>query len=233
MCRKNRVRGSGGYLMEEMESRVLLSVAVSKPVLFNAAVKADRLEVRADLAQFRADCFSFDAKLLTDTTNIKKDDPAQATTVGPLLQTMKNDIHTMRTTLKEDRLTEGANALADESVIDQELVQLIKDKGNAQAVAADKAALLTDRIQLQTDLVAGLNSRIATRQAAYSTLIADGDAVVAAAETDPNASVKLTADLTKWTTDRSDGMTTLLTDLQSLVNARTQLVEDLTAMQGT
>ncbi len=224
-------RKASQCLMEDLESRVFLSATTAGGSVLSAAVKADHVQIRIDLLKFKGDDFGLASRLLSDVTNIKKDDLKQATTVVPLIKQMKTDIKTMQLTLKADRLAESSAALADESVIAKELLQILKDQGNPTAVAADRQHLLADRIQLQTDLVAGLNSRITTRQNSYSALIADGQAVVTAAQSDPNASAKLQSDITQWTTDRSNGMTTLLADLQKLVTDRTQLVTDLTAMQ--
>ncbi len=222
---------SNHCVMEELESRLFLSATAAGSVL-STAVKNDHVQIRIDLLKFKSDCFGQDSTLLQDVTNIKKDDPKLATTVVPLLAKMRTDIAAMRTALRQDNLAQSAAVLADESVILKELLQISKDRGNPTAVAADRVVLRADRITLQGDMIAGLNTRIATRQSAYSTLIADGNAVVAAAQADPNASPKLVSDLAKWTVDRSTGMTTLLADLNKLVADRTQLVTDLTAQQN-
>ncbi len=159
---------------ETLESRVLMSVAL------NTQVALDRLQIRADLLKFRSDCAANTAMLLGDTAAIKSDDPKHAATIIPLLKTFRQDVKTMARQLRLDRLTEAANVLADESVIVRDLRTVLADKGNKTAETADHAKLLTDRIKLQNDMIAGLNSRIATRQADDTAIFADGQAIVTA-----------------------------------------------------
>jgi hypothetical protein len=214
--------------IESLESRTLMSVS-SLHSVFNPTILADRLEVRADLLTFRSDFLSADATLLSERIAIKNDNVKAATTVTPLLKKLHTDLTTMRTQLLEDRLTEKANVLKDESTIALDLLQLVKDHGNASAVAADKVKLKTDRITAQNDMIAGLNSRIATRQSAHDLLVADGAAILAAANTDPNASAQLRTDLTTWVNTADAKLNTMETDLTNLAAARTKLSNDLTA----
>ena len=86
-----------------------------------------------------------------------------------------------------------------------------------------------DRGQFVDDMIAGLNSRIATRQTFYTTIDNDEQAIITAAGSDPHASAKLQADVKKWISDKTTNMATLLGDLQKLVADRTQLVADLNA----
>lgn len=219
-------------MIEGLESRVFLSVTPA-PMLFNATVKSDRLMVKADLLKFRSDIFACDAKLLRDRIAIRKDLAKGDTSLDASFLTLQNDIKTMRSALRVDRLTESANALADESAIKLDIRQIIRDRGNATAEVADHAKLLTDRIQLQNDLIAGLDSRIATRQAELPTISNDVDAIVTAANADPNASAALKAAAQTFATDRTTCITTLTADLGVIATARTQLVADLTAAQST
>lgn len=216
------------YAFETLESRTLLSATG----LYNAAVRADRLQVRADLLRFRADALSASATLLNDRIALKGDDVAAATTVTPLIAKLKSDIGQMRLTLKADRLNEAAVVLADQLLIVGDLRKILADRGNPDAVAADRATLKSHRIQLQNDLIDGLNTRLTTRQNAYTTLFNDGQAIVAAVQTDPGASDKLKADVQTWIADGSAKLNTLAADLQKLVADRTTLVADLTASQG-
>lgn len=217
-------------MIEGLESRVFLSVA---PTLFNATVKADRLAVKAALLKFRSDSFACDAKLLRDTIAIKKDLAKGDTSLVTPFQTLHDDVQAMRSALRVDRLTEAANALADESVIRLDIRQIIRDRANATAEAADHAKLMTDRIKLQTDLIAGLDSRIATRQGEETTISNDVSAIVTAANNDPNASSALKSAAQTFATDRTTCITTLTADLQAVAAARTTLVADLTAAQSS
>jgi hypothetical protein len=139
----------------------------------------------------------------------------------------------MHTALRADRLAESAAALADESAIKKDLLQILKDRHNATAETADHAKLLSDRIQLQNDLIAGLDSRIATRQGSETTIANDTQAIVTAADNDPAASDALEAAASKFADDRTTALNTLTADLQTITAARTQLSNDLTAAQST
>jgi hypothetical protein len=214
--------------IERLENRQLLSVSP-----FNATVKLDRLQIQVDLVKFRFDDLSADVTLLADRMALHGDDVAAATTVVPLISKLHSDVKTMRMQLLSDRLTEASSALRDESVIVADLRQILADHGNSTALAADHTKLTNDRITLQNDLIAGLNSRIATRQNFYNTLFADGQAIEAAAQTDPNASSKLKTDITKWISDGDARLNTMLADLSKLVTDRTKLVSDLTALQSS
>jgi len=215
---------------EALESRLLLSAS---SLALSAAVQADHLQVQIDLLQFRSDCLGFAATALSDTAAIKAADPRQATTVVPLIKTMKSDLTAMRTALLADRLTEAQNVLKDETAIVGVKEKILADKGSKTAEATDHANLLADRIQLQNDMIAGLNTRIATRTADYGKLFADGQAITAAVQTDANASVALQAAVKKWISDVGTRLNTLEADLTTLAAARTQLAADLTAAENS
>lgn len=221
---------AANLLIESLESRTLLSGNPAN-IALNATVRADHVQIRADLLKFRSDAFGNHSRLLSDVRAIRADHVKDATTVLPLIAKFRADEKTVRSQLNIDRLGQRQVELADESVIVGDLKKIALDKGNATLLTADRAQLLTDRIKLQTDLVAGLDARVATRQTGIATLDADMLAIVTAAQTDPNASPKLVADLQKAVTDKTNGFNTLTADLQTLVADRTKLIADLTAMQ--
>ncbi len=220
---------SSQILVEVMESRLLMSAA---PSVFNTAVKADRLVVRAELLKFKSDVLLSQAQLERDLLSIRKNVAAGDTSLIAPFATLKSDNKALGLTLRIDRLNEAANALADESVIKRDIAQILKDKGNTTAVDADRAKLRTDRITLQNDLIAGLDTRIAARQSYETTIANDTQAIVTAANNDPNASAALKAVASNFATDRNTRLTTLTNDLQNVQTARTQLVNDLTALQS-
>jgi hypothetical protein len=211
-------------MIESLESRTLMSASA-----FSTAVAADRLEVRADLLKFRSDAAAASAKLLVDLSAVQKDDLAVATTVAPLVKQMRTDLGTIGRSLLADRLTESAAALGDESAIVTERLHILQDKKNPTAETADHTALMDARVKLQTDLIAGLNSRIATRQAGETTIFNDISAIDTAVGADPNASAKLQQDLSALLAVRAGKMQTLTSDLVQLVKDRTQLSTDLAA----
>ncbi len=212
---------------ETLESRTLMSVS---PI--STQVAADRLQVRADLLQFRSDIFHNTVTITTDLQALKADGLKNDPTFVPLFKQFHTDIQHMRNELLIERLTEAGNVLHDQSVIIIELRQILLDHGNPPAVTADRAQLLTDRIQLQNDELAGLTARITTRQTDYNTIFADLDQIFAAVSGDTTASPTLLTDVQKFATDRTNTLNTMTTDLQKLITDRTQLVTDLTALQS-
>ena len=210
--------------IEVLESRRMMSASP-----FNAAVAADRLEVRVDLLKFRADAAVGAAAVLHDLATMKGDGLAKATTVTPLIKQFHTDLKSMGQTLFSDRLTEKVAALTDEVMIVKELQKIFTDRKNPAAKASDETALTTDRVQLQTDLIAGLDARIATREAAEVTIDNDVAAINSAASSDPNASAKLKTDMAKLLADRTAKMATLTADLQKLEGDRTTLSTALSA----
>jgi hypothetical protein len=223
---------SGHSFVEGLESRMLLSAAPA-PVLFNPTLRADRLAVRADFLRFQSDALSGEAKLLTDTQAIKHNlTKGDTSLVTPFAQ-LHTDVKAMRLALREDRLAESVKALSDESTIKHDILQILKDRKNATAEVADHAKLKTDRITLQVDLMAGLDFRIATRQQFLPTISNDVNAIVTAANNDPNASAALKAAAATFGGDRTTVLTTLTGDLQIIATARAKLVNDLAAAQST
>ena len=215
-----------GSLVETLETRVLMSATAK---VFDPAVAEDRLVVRADLLKFRADLASSSAVLLADTTAIRANDAGQKATLAPLFLQLHTDVRTMTTTLREDRLNESAATLGDESTIAKALEQALVDRKNPTAEAADQAALHTDRLQLQTDFIAGLNARIATRQADETTIFNDVNTIITTVQSDTTASPALVTAVNKFATDRTARLTTIDADLAAILAARTQLSADLTA----
>jgi hypothetical protein len=211
-------------VIESLESRTLMSASP-----FSTAVAADRLQVKADFLKFRSDAAAASAKLLVDLSAMQGDHLAAATTVAPLVKQMRTDLKTAGHTLLLDRLNESAAALGDESAIVSVQRHILLDKKNPTAETADHAALMADRVKLQTDLIAGLNSRIATRQAGETTIFNDISAINEAATTDPHSTAKLQLDLGTLLADRSTKMQTVTADLVVLVQDRTQLSSDLAA----
>jgi hypothetical protein len=220
---------SHNSMIENLESRVLLSAS---SLVFNPTIKADRLVVRADLLKFRSDIFLTQAKLLADTQAIKHNVAKGDTSLVAPFATLHADVKAMRLALRGDRLAESVVTLGDELQIKLDQLQILKDRGNATALAADHAKLVTDRIKLQNDIVAGLDTRIATRQAELPTISADVDGIVTAANNDPNASADLKAAASKFGDDRTARLATLTADLQAIEAARAQLVADMTAAQN-
>jgi hypothetical protein len=215
---------------EALESRTLMSASAAT-IALSQAVQLDHLQIRQDLLTFKSDVLNCFITMKGDLSLLKGDNLKAATTVTPLVAKFRADMKAMRSELLSDRLTQRANALADESVIVGDLKKIVQDRGNDTAEAADHAQLLTDRIKLQTDMIAGLNTRLTTRQNDYTTLFNDMSAILTAAQSDPNAGPKLVTDLQKWSADKTTCLNTMTTDISKLIADRTQLVSDLTAMQ--
>jgi hypothetical protein len=215
---------------ESLESRTFLSAS---PVLFNTAVKIDRLLVQIELLKFRNDLFVSGTKLTNDLRTAKKNIAAGDTSlVAPFAQ-LKSDYKAMRAQLLEDRLKAAANVLADQSTIKLDILKIKQDKGSDNAESIDHAKLRADRIQLQNDLIAGLDSRVATRQTFETVISNDTQAIVTAANNDTAASAALQAAVIKFGADRVTVLNKLTFDLQGIATARQTLVNDLTAAQST
>jgi hypothetical protein len=221
---------SGPIFIEAIESRVLMSAA---PTLFDATVRADRIVVRADLLKFRVDLLTANARLSADLQAIKHSVPKGDTSLVAPFATLHADVKAMSLALQEERLTESANTLAAEATVKLDLVQILKDKHNATAEAADHAKLLTDRVAVQTALINGLDARIATRTADEATISADTAAIVTAASSDPAATAAMQAAVSTFSTDRVAKLNQLTADLQTVETARTNLSDALTAEQST
>jgi hypothetical protein len=215
-------------LFDTLESRMLMSAS---PV--SQQVTADRLVVQAALAQFKSDCINSTLTLMADCDALKAAGLSSDTTLTPLFKQFHTDAKAMRASLKADNLAEDAAVLQDESVIDEQLLKILGDAGNPTQRKADKAVLVQDQIQLQNDEIAGLNSRLKTRKDDYTTLFNDLSAIVTALGSDTNASPALQAAVTQFTTDRTNSLNTLATDLQTIINDRTTLVSALQAEEGT
>jgi hypothetical protein len=215
--------------IEAVESRVFLSAA---PIVISTAVKADQLTVRGQLLKFESDALLSEVKLINDTTAIKKSLTKGDTSLVTPFKNLRADSKSLGMALRADRLAQAANALADESTIKLDLLQILKDKNSGASLTADKAKLLSDRVKLQNDLVAGLDSRIATRQADEMTITNDTQAIVTAEEADPLATAALNTAVTTFQTDRNGRLATLTSDLQTVEAARTQLSNDLAAQES-
>jgi hypothetical protein len=215
-------------LFESLEGRMLMSASAINPT-----ITADRLAVKADLLKFRLDIVETQITTQADIKILKADGLKNDAALLTAFKAFQTDVKTMHQQLFSDNLNEKANVLGDQLLIVEEKIQILKDKGNATALAAGKQALLADRVKLQTDEIAGLNSRITTRQTFVTTLTNDLSALVTAAESDPNASPQLQTDIQKFSSDRSTQLGTLTTDLQTITAARTQLASDLTALENT
>jgi flagellar biosynthesis chaperone FliJ len=215
---------------EVLESRTLMSAA---PSPLTEAVKLDHVQIRADLLKFRSDMLTGFVTFQNDVTAIKNDGVANAATVLPLIDKFFTHVRKMRKSLKGDLLEQSDKVNSDERAILKDMKNISHDKHrhDRKANKADHASLLAHRIALQEDMIAGLNARIATRQSFFSKLQVDMDAIIAAAQTDPNATPQLVSDLKTAKTDKTNSVNTLTADLQTIVTDRTKLVADLTAMQ--
>lgn len=211
-------------LIETLESRTLMSASV-----LGATVRMDQLILHADFQKFKADIASAVVTSVSDLRGLKSNGISSVPGIKADVAKLRADVRAMHGQLLIDRLTEASNVLTDEAAIARELVQLIHDKGNATAVAADRATLLADRVKLQTDAINGLNSRIATRQADYNTIVADDATITAAIAADTSASPALVAAANKWAADEQAKLTTLSNDLSQLATDRTNLANALTA----
>lgn len=214
-------------MLESLESRLFLSASA-----VNAQIHADRAQIHADLLQFKADMASYTTTIMTDAKAIKNDAGSSLSTIQPLFKTLKTDVNNMHLQLEADLLAESSAVKADQATIITDTQQFAADKGHPTARRADLAKILADRIKLQNDEIAGLNARIATRKSFDTQLSTDMNAIITAVQNDPNASSQLKADVQKFTTDRTNSLSTFESDLTKIKTDRAKLVTDLTALQN-
>ena len=215
--------------IESLESRTLLSASA-----INSQVAIDRLEVKADFLKFRADIAANSATLLGDAQTLKNDGLYKDPTLKPFFQALHKDVTGIHQQLLADNLNEKVNVLQDQILIVKEQIQILKDKasGNTAAVTADQALILQDRVKLQDDEIAGLNTRIQTRENDLSELSTAVSNLVTAVEADPSAAAQAAIpDVQKFATDRDNAFTTLTSDLDTLMVARTTLSNALMALE--
>lgn len=208
---------------ETLESRTMMSASP-----FDAAVRADRMQIRIDMLKLDSDFYGDAAKLLTDNKALKSDKLYLNTTLHPLVEKMRADVHSFNLTLRGDRLTEAANVIADEQVVVAQLKKMFADRKDPAALAADKVVLRTDRSNLQSTMVAGLTQRILDRDAESTQILADTNAILTALPTS-GASAQLTSDVTTWLSDKGTALTKITADLTKLTNDRSTLIGDLNA----
>jgi hypothetical protein len=210
--------------VECLEGRKLMSASA-----LSTQVTIDRLQARADFLKFRSDIAAGTAKLLADVVALKADGLGSNPTFVSLFGKLHSDVKSMDQQLKLDRLNESASVLHDQSVYTEELIQLIKDKGNPGARAADHQQLIADRIQLQNDEIAGLTARIDTREADCATISTDIQNIITAADA-LSPSGPLQGAILQFAADRTSVFDTITSDLQILVTDRTNLADALSAL---
>ena len=217
--------------IQTLESRTLMSASVDSTV--NTAVAADRIQVHADLLQFRSDLYSAQATMMKDVSALVADDVKKDTLLSPLFKKLRVNLNAMHKALKADRMSEGANVLADEATILAAQAKYHADAGNATARKADRKAIVSARIQLQTDEIAGLNARLTERQNDYTVIFNTLTAIANAVDSDAGASAQVKADVHTFVTDKTNILNTFTAALQKIITDRTQLVTDLTALESS
>jgi hypothetical protein len=215
-------------LIESLESRRLLS-AVGPPTVFDAAVRADEVHVNQDFSKFKKDAFHSDSAMQRDAAKIKSSNLSQAPTVKSLVASFDVALLEAHADLQADHLTEPKTVVADEKAILAEQKKLAHDHGNATAVTADQAQLLTDRNPVKTDLDTAISDRFTARENLFNTILNDASSIVTAVKADTQASTGLAAAEQQLNTDSTNCGNILSTDLQQAGTDATQLDTDLTA----
>lgn len=215
---------------EALELRTLMSADPTTAV--STAVMTDRATIHADLLKFRSDGLAFAATITTDVATLEADGAVNDPTLAPLFQTLRKDAKSMRGLLRGDNLLESENVVKDEMKIIHDCHLYKSDHGDHAAQHSDRAAILDARIQLQNDEINGLSARMGTREAAYTKIFADLNAISAAVSTDTTATDQMKTDVNTFVTDATNGLNTLDKDLHKLIADRKQLVTDLTGNQS-
>jgi hypothetical protein len=217
---------------EVLESRRFLSAAVGPATVFDAAVRADELHVYEDFKKFNTDGVHCNTALLRDAKQIRSSNLTQAPSAKSPLATFLGALLPANAELKSDNLKETPAVVNDEKAIIAEQRKLAHDQGNASAVTADQAQLLTDRKQVQTDLENSIETRVTDRENLYNALLQDASNLYGAVSSDTQPSAKLAAAGKQLNTDATNCGTTLSADLQQLETDAQQFDTDLTASQS-
>ena len=214
-------------MFENLESRVLMS-AVST---VTAQVAEDRLQVKIDLAKFAQDAIEGGQTLIADCKALQADGVQSDPTLAPLLSQLHVDVKAMQTQLKADNLAESEAVSNDMSIICAQKEKILSDTTHAEKLA-DKAVLVQDQINLQNDMITGLNSRLTTREQDYTTISDDISNLATALQSDTSASPQLVTDMTKFLNDRTTLLGTMEADINTVITDRTALVSALEAELG-
>jgi hypothetical protein len=213
--------------LEPLESRLLMSVS---PV--DLQVTLDQAQVTADLVKFRADAAGCDVTLLADCQALKLAGLGNNATMLSLFTTLHTDLTQMQAQLAADRLAQSVAVLQAQANVNTDIERMIVNRDNPTALTADRALLLRDRVAVQQDDIAGLNTRIATRQTDYNTISADLQAISTAAWGDAGVSHRLTLAVQKFDADRTAKLATMMTDLTKVQTDRTTLSNDLVKLES-
>jgi hypothetical protein len=165
---------------------------------------------------------------LVDTQAMANDGLAGDSTLAPLFATLHTDVAHMQAQLTVANLNEASAVDTEQAAIVTEQIKVIQDLGHPSEVAADHAVILADRIDVQQDEITGLTNRLDIRQADYPQIFNDLNAITAALPGDTGASSQLISDVGKFVTDRTNGLNTFTSDLQTLIADHTTLYNDLT-----
>ncbi len=224
-------------LFETLETRRLLSVSLPHVACApggsasNSTIAVDEKQIDAAQMQLQMDNWSSARTLVSDVKALLADGLRHDATLMPLFQQLQADGQVMRQDLEADEKAGQTVVSHDQTVINTEELQVCKDKHNPTALKADQAALLADRIQLENDVIAAIDARLATLQADENTIADDLGAINGALSGDTAASPKLVGDVGNFRTDALIAMYGLATDLLGLIGAHVSLVNDLIAMQ--
>ena len=213
--------------LEPLESRLLMSVS---PV--DLQVTLDQAQVTADLVKFRADAAGCDVTLLAVCQALKLAGLGNNATMLSLFTTLHTDLTQMQAQLAADRLAQSVAVLQAQANVNTDIERMIVNRDNPTALTADRALLLRDRVAVQQDDIAGLNTRIATRQTDYNTISADLQAISTAAWGDAGVSHRLTLAVQKFDADRTAKLATMMTDLTKVQTDRTTLSNDLVKLES-
>ena len=120
----------------------------------------------------------------------------------------------------------------DEKAIFNDMKSIGQDRGNHSEESADHTQLLDDRIQLQTDMVAGLSTD--QNPAELFQHAFDQHARDRHRSSDPACQREAYRDSKKAVTDKTNTvLNTMISDLSQIKTDRTQLIADLTVMQSS
>jgi hypothetical protein len=206
--------------MECLESRTLFAGVPSPTIQADLnQIALDQHQLATDAASGRPVVAADHRQLALDTAAARRGDPT-------LVAQLRSDQIGFAQKLHADSASLAASLAADRAAIAGDGVQIRLDRGNVEALAADRLKLSTDVAKLHTDAAAGTAVIVNDRTAQHAAVGHDLELLLASRAA---ANPTLAADRAKLATDSANLTQTLLSDRQKLVEDRLKLVDDLRA----
>jgi hypothetical protein len=207
-------------VLECLESRTLFA-GVPSPT-----IQADLNQIALDQHQMAIDAAAGRPALVADHRQLALDIAAARRGDPALVAQLRSDQVGFAEKIHADNASLAASLAADRAAIAGDGVQIRLDRGNVDALAADRLKLSTDVAKLHSDAAAGTVAIVNDHTAQHAAVGHDLELLLASRA---SASPTLAADRAKLATDSASLTQTLLSDREKLVEDRLKLVNDLRA----